>query len=384
MSPASDVPPASDPTAASPAPTAASGASAQPALRLDGIHKRLGGRDIVVDLHLDVAPGELVTLLGPSGCGKTTTLRMVAGFLKPDRGRVLVDGRDVTPLNPEKRPSAMVFQSYALWPHMTVFKNVAFPLRLAKVPGAELTRRVEAALDMVGLMHHRDSRPARISGGEQQRVALARALVQEPKLLLLDEPLSNLDARLRVKVREEIRDIQQRLGITTVLVTHDQEEALSISDRVAVMKDGRIEQLSPPAELYADPRSEFVARFVGSLNTFDGRLVERADGLSVAAEPGVVTAVRPEDVVILDGASDQAAQLETQAAGATAARPVHAARVLRVVPHGPYAEVMLDVAGHRLSAFRSGSLPAQDSQVTVRLRRPMVFVDGKREQASDS
>ena len=202
--------------------------------RLDGIHKRLGGRDIVTDLHLHVAPGELVTLLGPSGCGKTTTLRMVAGFLKPDRGRVLVSGQDVTALNPEKRPSAMVFQSYALWPHMTVFKNVAFPLKLDKVPGPELTRRVEAALDMVGLMHHRDSRPARISGGEQQRVALARALVQEPKLLLLDEPLSNLDARLRVKVREEIREIQQRLGITTVLVTHDQEEALSISDRVAV------------------------------------------------------------------------------------------------------------------------------------------------------
>ena len=354
---------------------------AVPALRLDGIHKRLGGRDIVTDLHLHVAPGELVTLLGPSGCGKTTTLRMVAGFLKPDRGRVLVSGQDVTALNPEKRPSAMVFQSYALWPHMTVFKNVAFPLKLDKVPGPELTRRVEAALDMVGLMHHRDSRPARISGGEQQRVALARALVQEPKLLLLDEPLSNLDARLRVKVREEIREIQQRLGITTVLVTHDQEEALSISDRVAVMKDGRIEQLSPPAELYADPRSEFVARFVGSLNTFAGRLIERAEGLSVAEEAGVVTGIRPEDVVILDGVSDQAAQLTDApgASGASGTGGTHRARVLRVVPHGPYAEVVLDLAGHRLSAFRSGTLPVEGAEVRVRLRRPMVFVDGVRE-----
>ncbi|QQS00352.1 MAG: ABC transporter ATP-binding protein [Austwickia sp.] len=351
-----------------------------PALRLDGIHKRLGGRDIVTDLHLDVARGELVTLLGPSGCGKTTTLRMVAGFLKPDRGQVLVDGRDVTALNPERRPSAMVFQSYALWPHMTVFKNVAFPLKLDKVPGPELTRRVEAALDMVGLMHHRDSRPARISGGEQQRVALARALVQEPTLLLLDEPLSNLDAQLRVKVREEIREIQQRLGITTVLVTHDQEEALSISDRVAVMKDGRIEQLSPPAQLYADPRSEFVARFVGSLNTFPGRLVERADALTVAEEAGVVTGVRPEDVVILEGISDQAAQLERGAGGrAEGAGVAHRARVVRVVPHGPYAEIVLDLAGHRLSAFRSGTLPAEGSEVSVRLRRPMVFVDGVRE-----
>ncbi len=313
-------------------------ATGEVALRLAGLHKRLGGRDIVADLDLDVAAGELVTLLGPSGCGKTTTLRMIAGFLAPDAGRVIVSGRDVTALSPEDRPSAMVFQSYALWPHMTVFKNVAFPLKLAKVGKAETTRRVEAALDMVGLMHHRDSRPSRISGGEQQRVALARALVQEPKLLLLDEPLSNLDARLRVRVREEIREIQQRLGITTILVTHDQEEALSISDRVAVMKDGRIEQLSPPSTLYADPDSEFVATFVGSLNRYEGRFegnrftpaTAQAAGSSTTAAP-VVTGVRPEDVLISEradigdlggrGPGDPARPVRRGGAAARRARP---------------------------------------------------------------
>lgn len=358
--------------------------SQQPALRLAGIHKCLGGRDIVTALDLEIAPGELVTLLGPSGCGKTTTLRMVAGFLAPDSGRIVVDGHDVTGLPPERRPSAMVFQSYALWPHMTVFKNVAYPLRLAKVPRDELTRRVESALDLVGLMHHRDSRPARISGGEQQRVALARALVQEPKLLLLDEPLSNLDARLRVKVRDEIREIQQRLGITTLLVTHDQEEALSISDRVAVMKDGRIEQLSSPAALYADPRSEFVARFVGSLNSFGGRLLDGGDGLRVVPEEGVVTGIRPEDVVLLDRFGDRGDRGDRAfgidpVSGFAGVGAEHEASVVRVVPHGPYAEVVLDCSGLRLSAFRSGALPETGAPVRIRLRRTMVFVDGVRE-----
>ncbi len=355
-------------------------ASPEVALRLDELHKRLGGRDIVADLSLDVTAGELVTLLGPSGCGKTTTLRMIAGFLAPDRGAVLVSGRDVTGLPPEHRPSAMVFQSYALWPHMSVFKNVAFPLKLAKVGRGEITRRVEATLELVGLMHHRDSRPSRISGGEQQRVALARALVQEPKLLLLDEPLSNLDARLRVRVREDIRDIQQRLGITTILVTHDQEEALSISDRVAVMKDGRIEQLSPPTRLYADPDSEFVAMFVGSLNRFEGRFEGNrfVPGTSAAAggAPSLVTGIRPEDVLISERAD--IGDLE--------------ADVIRVIPHGPYAEVVLQTIGPpgesaatgdrpavpMIRAFRTGSVPATGSRVGVRLRNVMTFVDGMR------
>ena len=218
-------------------------------LTLDGLTKVLGGRVIIDNLNLVVKKGEMVSLLGPSGCGKTTTLRMIAGFLIPDKGDIYLDGKDVTTLGPEKRPSAMVFQNYALWPHMTVFNNVAYPLKVRKLAKPEIEKRVHEALNLVNLMHHKDSRPGQISGGEQQRVALARALVQEPDILLLDEPLSNLDAKLRVKVREDIRDLQRRLGITTVIVTHDQDEALSISDRIAVMNSGRIEQFSTPQEL---------------------------------------------------------------------------------------------------------------------------------------
>ena len=204
-------------------------------LQVSGLSKVLGGRTIIDSLDLSVEEGELVSLLGPSGCGKTTTLRMIGGFLTPDSGTIVVAGRDVTALGAERRPSAMVFQNYALWPHMTVFKNVSYPLRIRKLPKSEIQERVTAVLELVNLLQHKGSRPAQISGGEQQRVALARALVQEPDLLLLDEPLSNLDAKLRVKVREDIREIQQRLGITTVIVTHDQDEALSMSDRIAVM-----------------------------------------------------------------------------------------------------------------------------------------------------
>ena len=222
-------------------------------LELIGLTKILGGRVIIDNLNLTVEKGEMVSLLGPSGCGKTTTLRMIAGFLIPEKGTVNLAGKDVTNLGPEKRPSAMVFQNYALWPHMTVFKNVAYPLKIRKMGKAEIEKRVHDVMAVVNLMHHKDSRPGQISGGEQQRVALARALVQETDILLLDEPLSNLDAKLRVKVREDIRDLQRRLGITTVIVTHDQDEALSISDRIAVMNEGRIEQFSTPQELYDQP-----------------------------------------------------------------------------------------------------------------------------------
>jgi ABC-type Fe3+/spermidine/putrescine transport system ATPase subunit len=239
-------------------------------LVLRGLGKILGGRTIVDGLDLTVAKGELVCLLGPSGCGKTTTLRMVAGFVEPDHGEILIDGRPVTATPPERRPTAMVFQNYALWPHMTVFGNAAFGLRLRGLPKKEIRDRVNETLELVGLTHHADSRPAHISGGEQQRVALARALVLEPKVLLLDEPLSNLDAKLRVRVRDEIREIQQRVGITTVLVTHDQDEALSVADRIAVMNTGRIEQLDTPSGLYDAPSTRFVAGFVGTMNFLAG------------------------------------------------------------------------------------------------------------------
>ncbi|WP_329002228.1 ABC transporter ATP-binding protein [Kribbella sp. NBC_00709] len=325
-------------------------------LEIEGLHKVLGGRSIIESLDMVVRPGELVSLLGPSGCGKTTTLRMIAGFLTPDAGSIKVGGREVVHLGPERRPSAMVFQNYALWPHMTVAKNVGFPLKLRKRPKAEITERVDAALTLVNLMHHKDSRPARISGGEQQRTALARALVQEPELLLLDEPLSNLDAKLRVKVREDIREIQQRLGITTVIVTHDQEEAMSVSDRIAVMNNGRIEQFSTPAELYSTPATEFVATFIGSLNRLEGRL---EDGRLVPAE-GVV-GVRPEDVVFTSDAHPGG----------------YAATVERVVPRGHFAELYLRREDAELRSYVTGVPPAAGARGWARIEKWLEFEDGK-------
>lgn len=329
-------------------------------LTISGLHKVLGGRTIIDNLDLQVNEGELVSLLGPSGCGKTTTLRMIAGFLDPDGGSIQVNGREVSHLGAEKRPSAMVFQNYALWPHMTVFKNVAFPLKLRKRPKKEIEERVDAVLELVNLLHHKQSRPARISGGEQQRVALARALVQEPQLLLLDEPLSNLDAKLRVKVREDIRGIQQRLGITTVIVTHDQEEAMSISDRIAVMNAGKIEQFSTPAELYARPRTEFVATFVGSLNRFegsyrDGRIGDGSD----------VVGVRPEDVKF-------------------SREPVPGslpAVVERVVPRGHFQELFLRREDALLRSFASGESPAVGETGHALITRAMTFRGDQRVDA---
>ncbi len=325
-------------------------------LRVRGLHKVLGGRTIIDNLDLTVHAGELVSLLGPSGCGKTTTLRMIAGFLTPDAGSIEVAGNEVSHLGAENRPSAMVFQNYALWPHMTVAKNVGFPLKLRKLGKVEVAERVDAVLALVNLLHHRDSRPAHISGGEQQRVALARALVQEPELLLLDEPLSNLDAKLRVKVREDIREIQQRLGITTVIVTHDQEEAMSMSDRIAVMNAGRVEQFSTPAELYAKPRTEFVATFIGSVNRIEGDCV---DGVLVSGD-GVV-GIRPEDVIFS----------AERTAGALPAT------VERIVPRGHFSEVYLRRQDALLRSFVTGDNPVVGQQGFAALRKVMIFRDGK-------
>ncbi len=343
-------------------------------LTLRGVHKVLGGRPIVDDLDLEVGKGELVCLLGPSGCGKTTTLRMVAGFLEPDQGTVFIDGTDVTSLPPERRPTAMVFQNYALWPHMSVFDNIAFSLKLRKLPKQEIADRVGQVLELVGLSHHIRSRPARISGGEQQRVALARALVQEPKVLLLDEPLSNLDAKLRVRVREDIQEIQHRLGITTVIVTHDQDEALSISDRVAVMNGGRIEQYAAPVDLYRTPATTFVGGFVGAMNNVIGAVRSNGSGPTVvigsvhvpvessnldptaSSQDGDTISVRPEDVLV-------------GGAGAPA-------RVARVIPRGHFTEIVLELEETSLRAYVDGNSVGRDGTVPVRFRRALVFRDG--------
>jgi len=218
--------------------------------------------------------GEFFTFLGPSGCGKTTTLRIIAGLELPDSGRVFIDGEDVTYLPPYRRDTAMVFQNYALWPHMTVFENVAYGLKVRKLPREEIRRRVREVLELVRLEGLEDRYPTQLSGGQQQRVALARALVVQPKVLLLDEPLSNLDAKLRVEMREELKRLQRKLGITTIYVTHDQDEAMALSDRIAVMNLGRVVEVGKPDELYRRPRSFFVATFIGRSNVVECRTTE--------------------------------------------------------------------------------------------------------------
>jgi putative spermidine/putrescine transport system ATP-binding protein len=281
-------------------------------LELAGITKRYGEVTAADDLSLDVADGEFVVLLGPSGCGKTTTLRIIAGFIEPTSGTVRLGGRDVTVLPPWKRNAGLVFQSYALFPHMTVGENVAFGLEMRKVPKAEMAPRIAEALRLVRLDHLSGRLPRQLSGGQQQRVALARALVFHPDVLLLDEPLSNLDAKLRQDVRVEIRELQRKLGLTTVMVTHDQEEALTMADRLVVMSEGRIRQIGTQQDLYERPSDRFVADFVGRSTFIDGRMngpgrFVSAGGLDIACE-GAATgaaslALRPERLALLAAAA---------------------------------------------------------------------------------
>jgi ABC-type Fe3+/spermidine/putrescine transport system ATPase subunit len=247
---------------------------------VSAVSKRYGVVDALRSVSLDFAPGRLTAILGPSGCGKTTLLRSIAGFVSVDTGTIRFDGADVTAVPPQQRGTAMVFQSYALWPHMTVFDNVAYGLRLKRVPGAEVTRRVRDALALVELGDVETTarrKPAALSGGQQQRVALARAIVVEPRVLLLDEPLSNLDAKIRQRLRVEVRRLQRRVGITTIYVTHDQEEALAIADHVVLMNRGVVAQAGTPEQVYLEPASEFVADFLGVGNRLEGR-----------AEPGAL------------------------------------------------------------------------------------------------
>jgi ABC-type Fe3+/spermidine/putrescine transport system ATPase subunit len=247
-------------------------------LQLVGLGKAYGATRAVEDVNLAVARGEMMALLGPSGCGKTTTLRMVAGFIAPTEGRILVDGADITGVTANRRDAGMVFQNYALFPHMTVARNVAFGLRCRRLPDAEVTARTAQALEQVGLGALAGRYPRQLSGGQQQRVALARVLVLRPKLLLFDEPLSNLDAKLRVQMRQEIRSLQQSVGITALFVTHDQDEASTIADRIAVMNQGRIEQVGTPSEVYNEPATRFVADFIGRSNMIEGTVEHAADG----------------------------------------------------------------------------------------------------------
>ncbi|HEY5629079.1 MAG TPA: ABC transporter ATP-binding protein, partial [Candidatus Limnocylindrales bacterium] len=247
-------------------------------LELAGVRKAFGLTVAVEDFNLVAEKGEFVSFLGPSGCGKTTTLRMIAGFERPTAGRIAVDGVDITWRPPNQRNVGMVFQSYALFPNMTVADNVGFGLRVRKRSKDQIRKRVDELLNLINLPDKGDRYPWQLSGGQQQRVALARALAFEPEVLLLDEPLSALDAKIRVSLRQEIRAIQRDLGVTTIYVTHDQEEALSMSDRIVVMNEGRIEQIGSPFEIYNYPRTRFVASFVGTLNILKGTILDPAVG----------------------------------------------------------------------------------------------------------
>ncbi|PRD40787.1 Fe3+/spermidine/putrescine ABC transporter ATP-binding protein [Phyllobacterium phragmitis] len=315
-------------------------------LSLQGLRKEYGQSVAVERVDIDVGEGELVSLLGPSGCGKTTTLRMVAGFIEPTEGRVVIAGQDVTKMPAYARQTGMVFQSYALFPHMTVAGNVGFGLEMRGVGRAERDRHIMEALKLVQLDHLSERLPRQLSGGQQQRVALARALVINPEVFLLDEPLSNLDAKLRAQVRGEIRALQQRLGLTTLLVTHDQEEALTMSDRLIVMEGGRVRQVGTAEELYENPADAFVADFVGRCNivkgTIEGSAMRSESGsllpcrMEGAPANASVLALRPERIAMQPG---------TDGSGLTA-------RIGAVLYLGAQTEYQLDLDGTVLTAIR--------------------------------
>jgi iron(III) transport system ATP-binding protein len=349
-------------------------------LALRGVGKAFGDLWVVHDLSLVVHDGEFLTLLGPSGCGKTTTLRMIAGFVPPTSGEIVLGGRVLsaagsgTAVPPERRGMGMVFQSYAVWPHMTASGNVAYPLRRARLPRAEIYARTRRALSLVHLEAFADRYPQELSGGQQQRVALARALVMEPAVLLLDEPLSNLDAKLREEMRGEIRDLQERLGITVVYVTHDQTEAMVLSERIALMRAGRLSQVGRPLDLYEHPADPFVAAFVGAANFLPGAVMGREgattqirllDGtnnhiITVSGAPSserVLVCIRPED-------------LEFDPAG-----PVQGA-VVRSTYLGNRIDYVIQIGSLAVRVeARTGPIVRQGERVTLRVRRAIAYAD---------
>jgi putative spermidine/putrescine transport system ATP-binding protein len=348
---------------------------------LAGLSKHFGPSVAVSDVTMEIDDGELVAFLGPSGCGKTTTLRMIAGFIAPTAGSIRIGGADMTALPVHRRDTGMVFQRYALFPHMTVAENVAFGLQMRKLGAAEREKRIQDVLELVRMGALRDRYPRQLSGGQQQRVAIARALAIQPKVFLLDEPLSNLDAKLRLEVRDEIRSLQQRLGLTTIFVTHDQEEALAIADRMVIMHDGRVQQVGTPKDLYERPANLFVADFLGKMNLLTGRgdgagafvtehgtrllvndapmVAAASSGTGTSRSSGAKVGVRPERVLLHTTAPP------------TGAEPVNAlaARIEAVAYLGPHIDVRLrlDSGDSMVSRVPNGmaGLPALASGTRV-------------------
>lgn len=352
-------------------------------LELVGLTKQFATVKAVNDVNLRVGDGEFVCILGPSGCGKSTTLRMIGGFEEATSGDVLIDDQSVVDIPPNKRPTAMVFQKYTLWPHMRVYDNIAFGLRLHHMPNDEITRVVKDSLEMVGLTGYDQRFPAQLSGGEQQRVALARALVLKPKILLLDEPFSNLDALLRVRLREELHAIQRRVKITAIFVTHDQEEALSLADRIAVMNAGHLEQLDVPSQIYSHPRTLFVADFIGVMNIFQ---TERVDGKlhinkfavdvpsNMARGEKINIAVRPEDLLMLEPGQGADPSCLWQGTVDQSIDLGHYRKVLVVVP-GLFADETTALA-HRIKVYIPKSSEAEEgSQICLYPTRYLVYLD---------
>jgi heme ABC exporter ATP-binding subunit CcmA len=328
-------------------------------VRLTSIQKSFSKTPVLHGISLDIASGEFISLLGASGCGKTTLLRIVAGLESVTAGAVEIDGRDVTELPPEKRDIAMMFQSYALLPHLSVAENVRFPLRMRGIGNREeQAEKVKAALETVQLGHLAERKPRQLSGGQQQRVALARAIVSKPKVLLLDEPLSNLDARLREDMQVELIEIHQRLGLTTIFVTHDQEEALSLSDRIVLLNAGRIEQQGTPAEIYSQPATGFASNFIGSANLLPAEIVEGPDGPVARFGDGQELALAKNETE--RGAATVALRQEDLSLSAEGNGP--RAKVRTRVFLGARNRYVMSLAGHPLRALTANDLDFADGQ----------------------
>ncbi|OWY02706.1 spermidine/putrescine ABC transporter ATP-binding protein [Thioclava sp. F1Mire-8] len=349
-------------------------------LEIEHLEKSFGANRVVKDFNLSIEEGEFISLLGPSGCGKTTVLRMVAGFESPSGGAIRIGGQDVTHMGANQRNIGMVFQAYALFPNLTVAQNVGFGLRVAKRPRAEIKARVAEMLSLIGLPDLGNRYPFQLSGGQQQRVALARALAIQPRVLLLDEPLSALDAKIRVSLREEIRDIQRRMGITTIFVTHDQEEALSISDRVVVMNGGVAEQIGAPFEIYNQPKTRFVAQFVGTLNALEAEVADPARG---ALRVGDTEVILSEPVTMGQGTPvTLAARPEVLALGRREGNDtVFTGRIVETHFLGSILRVKMEVEGQliALDTFNRPDNPppkvGTEAEVSVASRDLLVLAD---------